>query len=42
MQSKQQRVARQSSVNMPKFTKGDRVLLRNEKAGKLDFLWEGP
>ena len=27
MQSKQQRAARQSSVNMPNFTKGDRMLL---------------
>ena len=42
MQSKQQRAARQSSVNMPNFTKGDRMLLWNEKAGKLDSLWEGP
>jgi hypothetical protein len=26
---------------MPIFSNGDRVLLRNEKAGKLDCLWEG-
>lgn len=43
MQSKQQRVAQQASkVNMPTFNKGDKVLLRNEKAGKLDSPWAGP
>jgi preprotein translocase subunit YajC len=43
MKSKQQRVAKQASkVNMPILNIGDKVLLRNEKAGKLDSLWEGP
>ena len=43
MQSKQRRVAQQASkVNMPIFAKGDKVLLHNEKAGKLDSLWAGP
>jgi len=43
MMSKQRRVAQQASkVNMPIFNKGDKVLLRNEKAGKLDSLWAGP
>jgi hypothetical protein len=42
-QSKQRRVVQQiSEVNMPTFQKGDKVLLRNEKAGKLDSLWMGP
>jgi hypothetical protein len=27
---------------MPRFVKGDKVLLRNEKAGKLNSLWDGP
>jgi len=27
---------------MPNFVKGDKVLLRNEKAGKLNSLWDGP
>ena len=27
---------------MPIFNKGYKVLLRNEKAGKLDSLWAGP
>jgi len=27
---------------MPVFNKGDKVLLHNEKAGKLDSLWAGP
>jgi len=40
MKSKQRRVAQQASkVNMPIFNKGGKVLLRNEKAGKLDSLW---
>ena len=43
MKSKQRRVAQQSSkVNMLIFNKGDKVLLRNEKAGKLYSLWAGP
>jgi len=43
MKSKQRRVAQQASkVNMPIFNKGDKVLLRNEKAGKLGTLWAGP
>ena len=43
MQSKQQRVAQHAmKVKMPSFQKGDKVLLRNEKAGKLNSLWEGP
>ena len=43
MKSKQRRVAQQASkAYMPIFNKGDKVLLRNEKAGKLDSLWAGP
>jgi hypothetical protein len=43
MKSKQRRVAQQvSRVNMPIFNKEDKVLLLNEKAGKLDSLWAGP
>jgi len=43
MQSKQRRIAQQTSnVNMPIFNKGDKVLLRKEKAGNLDSLWAGP
>ena len=43
MQSKQQRVAQHAkNVKMPIFQKGVKVLLRNEKAGKLNSLWEGP
>jgi hypothetical protein len=43
MQSKQHRVAQQdSNVNVSKFSVGDKVLLCNEKAGKLDPLWSGP
>jgi len=43
MKLKQHRVAQQASkVNMPILNKGDKVLLRNEKAGKLDSLWAGP
>jgi hypothetical protein len=43
VQSKQQRVAQQASkVNMSKFSVEDKVLLRNEKARKLDPLWSGP
>ena len=42
MKSKQSRVTQQASkVNMPVFKKGDKVLLRNEKASKLDSLWAG-
>jgi hypothetical protein len=42
MKSKQRRVAQQASkVNMPIFNKGDKALLHNEKAGKLDSLWAG-
>ena len=42
MQSKQRRFAQQSSkVNVPIFAKGDKVLLCNEKAGKLNSLWAG-
>jgi len=42
MKSKQRRVDQQASkVNMPIFNKGDKVLLRNEKASKLDSLWGG-
>jgi hypothetical protein len=43
VQSKQHRAAQQASkVNMSKFSVGDKVLLCNEKAGKLDPLWAGP
>jgi hypothetical protein len=43
VQSKQHRVAQQTSIdNMSKFSVGDKVLLRNEKAGKLNPLWSGP
>ena len=43
MKSKQRSVAQQTSkVNMSIFNKGDKVLLRNEKAGKLDSLCAGP
>jgi hypothetical protein len=43
MQTKQRRVAQQASkVNMSKFYVGNKVLLHNEKAGKLDLLWDGP
>ena len=43
MQSKQRRVAQPASkVNMPILAKGDKVLLRNEKAVKRDSLWSGP
>jgi hypothetical protein len=43
VQSKQHRVAKQAyKVNMSKFSVGDNVLLRNEKAGKLDPLWTVP
>jgi transposase InsO family protein len=42
-QTKQDRVARQSSkVNRPKISTGEKVLLRNEKASKLDPIWLGP
>ena len=43
VQTKQNRIAQQASkVNMHQFYAGDKVLLRNEKAGKLDPLWKGP
>jgi hypothetical protein len=43
MQTKQRRIAQQTSkVNMPKFYVENKVLLRNEKAGKLDPIWAGP
>jgi len=43
IQTKQRWIVQQiSKVNMPKFYVGDEVLLRNEKAGKLDRLWVGP
>lgn len=42
-QSKQHRIAQQGSkINLPDLQVGDKVLLRNEKAGKLDPLWSGP
>jgi hypothetical protein len=42
-QTKQDRVARQTSkVNMPKISTGEKVLLKNEKASKLDPIWLGP
>jgi hypothetical protein len=42
-QTKQHRVAQQlSKVNVPKLHNGDKVLLKNEKAGKLNPLWSGP
>jgi len=42
-QTKQHRVARQlSKVNAPKLLVGDKVLMKNEKAGKLDSIWLGP
>ena len=31
-----------SKVNMQIFSKGDKLLLRNEKASKFDSLWVGP
>jgi hypothetical protein len=43
VQSKQHRVAQQASkVNISKFSVGDKVLLRNDKAGKLDCIWSDP
>jgi hypothetical protein len=43
MQTKQHRVARQvTKINMPILNVGDKVLLRNENAKKLDPLWMGP
>jgi hypothetical protein len=43
IQTKQQRVAQQASkVHMSKFYVGGKVLMRNEKAGKLYALWDGP
>ena len=43
MQSKQRRVASQvGKVDMPTFQNGDKVLFRNEKAGKLDSPGVGP
>jgi hypothetical protein len=42
-QTKQNRIAQQASkVNMYKFYAGDKVLLRNEKAGKLYPFRKGP
>jgi hypothetical protein len=41
-QTKQHTIAQQPKVNAPKLIKGDKVLLKNEKAGKLDSLWSGP
>ena len=42
-QSKQESVALQvGEVNMPTLQNGDKVLLQNEKAGKLDSPWVGP
>jgi len=42
-QIKQHRVAQQlSKVNVPKLAAGDKVLLKNERAGKLDAIWFGP
>jgi hypothetical protein len=42
-QTKQHRVAQQlSKVNAPNLIVGDKVLLKNEKASKLDPLWLGP
>jgi hypothetical protein len=42
-QSKLKRVASQvGKVNIPTLQNGDKVLLRNEKAGKLDLPWVGP
>jgi hypothetical protein len=41
-QSKQHRIAQQASkINVPDLRVGDKVLLRNEKASKLDPLWSG-
>jgi len=43
VQTKQNRIAQQASkVNMHKVYAGDKVLLRNENASKLDPLWKGP
>lgn len=43
MQTKQRRVAQEASkVKMHKFYEGDKVLPRNEKAGKFDPVWVGP
>jgi len=40
---KQHRVAQQlSKVNVPKLIEGDKVLLKNEKAGQPDSIWLGP
>jgi len=42
-QTEQHRVAQQlSKVNVPKLVAGDKVLLKNEKVGKLDSIWLGP
>jgi hypothetical protein len=41
-QTKQHRIAQQPKVNAPKLSIGDKVLLKNENAGKLDSLWSGP
>jgi len=43
IQAKQKRTENQrDKVHMPVFREGDAVLLKNEKAGKLDPLWLGP
>jgi hypothetical protein len=43
IQTKQRRAAQQvSKISPPKFYIGDEVLLRNEKASKLDPLWNWP
>jgi hypothetical protein len=42
-QTKQHRVAQQlPKVNAPNLIVGDKVLLKNEKASKLDPIWLGP
>jgi hypothetical protein len=42
-QTRQHRVAQQANkINMPLFKVGDKVLLRNENATKLNSLWSGP
>jgi hypothetical protein len=43
IQSKQKRIEDQKcKIHMPLIQEGDMVLLKNEKAGKLDPLWLGP
>jgi hypothetical protein len=42
-QTKQHRVTQQmSKVNEPRLIVGDKVLMKNEKAGKVDSIWLGP